>query len=377
MISREGMVRLGPLSLVLGLALVGAPARAEMTLSGLVDLVGKVSDPDYTNVTFGGTSNLDAVRGRLFLDATVAENVDAFGQVLATDAAGFTLYGAYVRIRDVGPTQLQLGIIPTPIGNWGPRTYSDRNPLVGVPLVQNHHTSLRTRERMTLDDLLANRDIRASGGLPILYDNCWNLGAEISGEVGAFDWSVAALAGSLAKPSREQTKDVPMGTGRLGWWIGPGLCIAADGWVGPYLDDGVEWLADDGIDPNDYLSGGFGGDVYASFRYLELHSEVYRAFWEAPGLPDLWITSGYVDAKYKLMTRWYVAARAEFFEPDRVDLPGGGAERWDYPVERLEWGVGVKPAPRVTVKAVAQHNRSRDTDLLDGDHYLLQFSAGF
>jgi hypothetical protein len=363
-------------SIVLPVLVAGvSPAAAEVKLSGLLDLLARNRQDDVTNVTFRGTSNLNAVRGRAFLDASVSDRMDAFVQVQVDRYDDFFLYGAYVRVRDLGPVGVQAGIIPWTVGNWGPRTYSDRNPLVGVPLVWNHHTSLNPREAQDLDALLAARDERTSSGLPVLYDNCWNVGAEAYGQAGAFDWSLGILAGSATLPTREQRKDVPQGTGRVAWWVTPSIALAADGWVGPYLFDDLE--AAQGVDPVDYLNAGFGGDFVATFRYLEIHSEMYRSLWEHPTLPDLWATAGYVEAKYKIVPAWYVAARAGFLEPDRVDLPAGGTAKWDHPVRRVEWGVGWSPARRVILKGVAQHVRFGGADALDRDHVMLQLSAGF
>ena len=136
-------------------------------------------------------------------------------------------------------------------------------------------------------------------------------------------------------------------------------------------------LAVDGFDPDDYLNAGYGGDLYATFRWVELHGELYRTLWEHPTLPDLWATSGYLDAKYKFTPGWYVAARGGFFEPGRVEDSVGVEHAWDYPVRRLEWGVGHQPMPRVVVKVVTKHNRFQGNGALDTDHYIVQLSAGF
>jgi hypothetical protein len=222
------------------MAIEAGIAEAQVSVGGIVDLVARNREADLTNRNFGGSSNLDEVRARVFLDAPVDQNVQVFTQLLIAGYGDLSLVGAYVRFDELagGSTGLQVGLIPSTVGNWGPRTYSDQNPLVGVPLVQNHHSALVPDSPQDVDSLRVERDRRSQGGLPILYDNCWNTGVEWFGQAGAFDWSVAALSGSTTLPTRSRAKDIPQGTARLAWHGGPAWVLGASGWVGPYLLDG-------------------------------------------------------------------------------------------------------------------------------------------
>jgi hypothetical protein len=352
-------------------------AAAQVSVGGIVDLVARNREADLTNRNFGGSSNLDELRARLFLDAPVDQNVQVFTQLLISGYGDLALVGAYIRFDEFAgsATGLQLGLIPSTVGNWGPRTYSDQNPLVGVPLVQNHHSAFVPDSPQTVDSLLVERDNRSQGGLPILYDNCWNTGIEWFGQAGEFDWSVAALSGSTTLPTRFRSKDIPQGTGRLAWHRGPAFVLGASGWIGPYLLDDMPGL--ETRDSSDYLNTGVGMDLAWMLRYVELHAEVYRAGWEHPMLPSLSAVSGYLEAKYKFRPRWHAAARLDAFEPGEIPDGSGGEMAWDYPVRRAEYGVGFRPSPRVMAKAVVQMNRFQGNDALDEDHYLMQVSARF
>ncbi len=354
-----------------------ASAAGQVAVGGIIDLVARNREADVTNRNFGGSSNLDELRARIFLDAPVDENVQVFTQLLIAGYGDVSLVGAYVRFDEIAgsATGLQLGLIPSTIGNWSPRTYSDQNPLIGVPLVQNHHSALLVDNDQNLDSLLVERDRRSQGGLPVLYDNCWNTGVEWFGQVGEFDWSLGALTGSTTKPTRFRNKDIPQGTLRLAWHQGPALVVGTSGWVGPYLLDDMSVLA--GADASDFLNTGLGVDLAWTLRYVELHGEVYRAGWEHPTLPNLSVVSGYLEAKYKFRPRWHAAARLDAFEPNEIADGAGGRMSWDYPVRRAEYGVGFRPSPRVMTKAVIQMNRFQGNDALDEDHYLMQVSARF
>jgi hypothetical protein len=341
-----------------------APGASQVTVGGLVDLVGRNDETDVTNTDSAGASNLDALRTTVFVDAEVDENVQLFTQFVFSGYDDLFLYGAYVRFDEVAgvPVSLNVGLIPSTVGQWGPRAHSDTNPLVGVPLVQNHRTSLTGWAlQSTVADLLAARDDRPERGVPMLYDSWWNTGVEACGQAGDFDWSVGALTGSVPMPTRERRKTLPQATGRLVWNRGPALALGASGWVGPYLWD--ELPAAGGADVEDLLNHGMGVDVTWTLRYLELHSEVFHEAWQHPVLPDLC---------------WYVAGRLEAFHPSEVRDASGNRVRWDYPVRRAEYGLGFRPSPRITVKAVVQSNRfDGGPATFDEDHYVAQLSARF
>ncbi|HEX2897990.1 MAG TPA: hypothetical protein VHP63_08080, partial [candidate division Zixibacteria bacterium] len=100
-------------------------ARADVQVSGLADFVVRNSQEyDITNYTFRGFSSFHTMRTRLFFDGTVDENTAFFAQVLI-NLNTFQLYGAYARFSNLAKNYLnaQVGLIPIPIGSYGPRTY--------------------------------------------------------------------------------------------------------------------------------------------------------------------------------------------------------------------------------------------------------------
>ena len=363
---------------VSALVLAATPIHADVAISGLADFVVRNGQNDVTNVNFRPTSNLDMTRTRLFLDTNVDEGIQFFTQFVASGYNDFFIYSAYLRFEELGgsPLNLHAGLIPSTVGNWGPRTYSDRNPLVGIPLLWNHHTTLSAGESQTsVEALRAARDTRNRHGLPILYDNCWNTGLELWGQAGPMDWSIAMLSGSTSLPKRERTKDVPQGTARVAWGRNPSFVVGVSGWAGPYLPDDSPVLA--GRDTEDFLNAGGGLDLSWTHRRLEVHSEIMHTTWEHPNLPRLGATSGYLEAKHKLFTRWYAAGRFEAFEPTEVRDSSGTNVKWDYAVRRVEAGVGFRVARRATLKAVTQVNRFQGAPSLGTEHYVLQVVAGF
>ncbi len=268
------------ISVVLALLFCSSSTFAQMQISGLSDILFKnAEEKDVTNLTFLGFSNFHSLRTRLFFDGSIDRDVYFFAQILVDNLTGFQLYAAYARFQNLsGPKlNLQLGLIPATIGSFAPRTYSDKNPLVGVPLLYNFHTAIDPRSlgsSGTLAELSAAKDARNRGGLPVIYDACWNTGIEIYGSAGNLDYSFGILSGSVSNPTVEQSKDIPQFTSRFVYNFGPGFKFGASVYYGPYLFDEVfgegDILENTQFRSSDYINAGIGYEFYFAKRYLEI-----------------------------------------------------------------------------------------------------------
>jgi hypothetical protein len=68
-------------------------------------------------------------------------------------------------------------------------------------------------------------------------------------------------------------------------------------------------------------------------------------------------TSAYVEGRYRVSPRWYVAARADTLTFSRVRgdrVFAGVPTTWDAPVKRLELGAGVYLQRNLTVRVSVQ-----------------------
>lgn len=367
---------------LLALCLAGA-VRAQVKVSGLSDFVFKNSSAeDYFNNSWKGTSNFHTLRTRLFFDAPIGDNSGLFVQMLF-DQYYFNLYGAYARFGNLAGKYLNLnvGLIPLTVGSFGSRTYSDQNPLIGTPLLYNYHSSYSASgpdTLHTLSQLLAEREDRPDNGMPIIFDAYWNTGAEFYGSAGKLDYSLGLLTGSVSRPTYEQYKNVPQFTTHLVYYFAPGFVVGTSAFYGPYLAEDL--YADSlptGAKYSSYINGGIGYEFYGVYRYLELRSETFYAYWQNPYLPTLKVTSGYLEAKYKLIPGWYVAGRYDFYQPAKLSTPDGGINRWDYPVNRVEVGIGYHVTRQALLKLVGQFNRVSGESDLNSDLYALQVSIRY
>jgi hypothetical protein len=377
------MYKLRILSLLLVLSLAPLGAVAQIEVSGLADLVFRNTDQeDVTNLTFRNFSNFHTSRARLFFDAAVAENTYMFTQILM-DNSTFQLYAAYARFTNLaGPyLNVQAGLIPTTVGSYVARAYSNRSPLIGTPLLYNAHTVFNPGGNGTVrttEDLVSQRVIRDNHGLPLIYDACWNTGIEAYGNAGKLAYSLGLLSGSLSKPMMQQEKNIPQVTTHLTYYASPALDFGMSAFYGPYLADGT--YADSlpaGKDAEEFMSGGAGYEFHYSRGHLEVYSEAYYAFWQHPWLADLTATSGYLEIKYALDVQWWLAGRFGFIEPGNLTDAIGNKVHWDYPIKRFEVGIGYKVNRNVLMKLVTQINRFEETDVYDSEHYALQLAVTF
>lgn len=368
-----------------------AAAAAQYQVTGSLDLVVRnLSSEDGSNKTFKGFSNFDFVRARIFFDAQPSEKVSVFTQVLVNNDK-FQLYGAYARLSRIGGADinLQAGLIPNPVGLWGPRTYADKNPLVGMPLMYLYHTALNPgSNQVTAEQLFATRgEGYEHYGLPIIYDPCWNTGLEVFGSAGMIDWSIGALSGAVSAPTVAREKDIPQVTGKLGFYFSPVFSLLLSGFAGPYMADispfqeeveGYPKLAAvyEEKDAEDFLNLGAGIGAHYDYGMLEMFSEAFVARWEHPVFDNLDAYSAYVDARYKVARQWYVAGRAETITFSKLDFGGTiGKQNWDYPLNRFELGVGYKIDESVLLKLVTQIARCSDNHDLDDETLAFQLST--
>ena len=304
-----------------------------------------------------------------------------FSQILV-DGNTFQLYGAYGRLSRIAGSEvnLQFGLIPSPVGAWGPRTYSDQNPLVGVPLLYNYHSSFvpgAPDSVRLVAELRAASDVRSNFGLPLLYDACWNTGVELYAVHNKLTYSFGLLSGAVSHPTTSQEKNIPQATTHITYAFNPGLVVGFSGFVGPYMaEGGINDSLPAGAKETDYLNVGVGYELYYSTRYFEAHSEAFYSYWEHPYVDNLKLFSGYLEGKYKFTPGWYCAGRVGFYEPGKLATGTGERIHWDYPVKRYEVGIGYHPNRKSTIKLVTQVNRFDFTDEFDSELYALQFSIG-
>jgi hypothetical protein len=373
--------------LVLVLAMPVA-SHAEIFVSGQMATVARNLAPDITNKTFPGFSPYDAVTMRLFFDATISERLAGFVQ-LYTSTAKMNIfpYGAYLRYDHTPQLHLEAGLIPTPVGLWGARTYADKNPLIAVPAIYQYRSSLDAKRSLqtTVDQLLKKRG--EAGNAPILYDFCWNTGVHGYANVGSFGFGLALLNGAMSNPQRSIVYERPNVVAHVEWIPSPYATVGAWAAAGPYLAPEFQDALEGGggyrspavaevNDIQDYNQIIIGTLLHLSGGHWDLHAEGLVNRFEHPYFGDLDNTGGYVDIRHSFATRWFIAGRADHLSYSRLDNPAADGARWDYPLTRWEAGLGRKMTEHSRFKIAVQVVRYDGAPAaLDDEVVALQFSV--
>jgi len=357
-----------------GLASAAVPSRADIKdahLRGLLDVAGAPSNTAVQlNTMNANTSNFDAYGLRLFAEGKPADQLELFTQVYASDVAGLWVVGAYGLFTPKPEKDLHLeaGKIPWPIGTWGPRTYSDKNPLVGVPLMYQYHTSL------PFDGVAANADqvLSQAGqgqfsvsyggfsfkGMPIVYDRCWDVGLVGLGSFRPVEFSVGVTNGtpSAAQAGRDNNKGKSF-MGRVGVIPLTGLRLGISASIGPYLSTSTEASLPAGAKADDFDQKLVMADFEYLFGHAELHAEGVANTWETPNVGNLTVHGYYVEGKYTFPVGLFLAARWDQLLFSDLQGSTSPPRPWDDDVSRFEGGAGFRVLRPLTAKVVYQRNK--------------------
>ena len=284
--------RVNTAALILLMALAPAAARAQggasVLVQGLADVEGWATDSASPLLTRNGGHPAALARLRLWsaLEPWRGFLLFAQGQLetgtARADAERTDVYLERIGVR-LAPRRafiVEGGKMPHPVGAFASRYLSSRNPLIGVP-----------------------------DGYPLEYP----LGLSVSGSSEHVDYRAAMVSLPVTHEGY-----LPEPTSRFRPALGVGLTPTA----GVHLGTSVTW--------GPYLNDTFGpallgGRLWSSFRqrvvgidaevsrgYLETHAELARSSYDVPrrDTPLDGLTY-YVEAKYTVAPRIYVAARYE------------------------------------------------------------------
>ncbi len=346
---------------------------AELRVRGLLDLVlSSGTEAREENGYTQGDSNFDPYRVHLFLDAKVAPTLDVYVEtILHEGAMNVTADGAYAQWTPWAnhDAHLQAGKVPWPIGTWGPRTYSDKNPLVGAPLMYQYHTSLAWNAPLaSVDALVANAGTGGYGlgyaygvtGMPVIDDRWWDVGAVVLGSRRPFEYALGVMQGSPGWPVTAGD-DTPGQTtlGRLGIVPTAGVRVGASGAYGTWMPDWFAYTLPPGRTLRDYHEWIAMSDVELSRGPLELRGEAFLKGWQTQSAGTLRLGGGYAEGRVDAFEGGWLAARWEALRFGDVTPSSGIARPWDDPIDRLEVGAGYRVSRDVRVKLAFQRNVRR------------------
>lgn len=363
---------------------VNALAQNSIHLRGLVDIVAS-DDEDYRwyNTLNTNDTNFDGLRSRLFLEAAHGQT-SVYLQFLVSPESydAYRFFGGYVmhRVLEDRNLFLEAGLIPIHDGIWASTTYSNKNPLVGLPMSYYWKTSMSAFSvPMSLDDVLAMRGqgqdgiaYRDSSGavrgqnwssMPILYDNCWNYGAYALGTLGRVEFAAGVTLGSASASVQGSDSNENLALhGKIGYAFTPGLKAWFSAQRGAYFDRLVTPYLPAGTTANDYFQNLWGVSADWKFWKLWLMGEFWANHFDTPvrsnGLDN---QSYYGQLVYSFIPGWDASVRYDAMRFNEVTNSAGQNVTWDAPVDRWETGVGYHVSRELVVKGVVQFTNLDNT----------------
>lgn len=367
-----------------------ASCASQLEIRGLFETVAAQRGHAYdTNLLTRGDSPLDASSVRLFVDGRVNDRLTVFSQFVMRDASEPYVDGAYLSYTPFPQRDLHLlaGKLPWAIGTYGPRTYSNRNPLIGSPLMYQYHSTLLWYEVVPSADVL----IAAAGtgqygvnyfgytegqGMPIVDDCYWDVGVTLTGSQRPLEYALGVTAGTPGWGSTMQDENSGKTLlGRFGLAPLPGVRFGVSGAYGPYLVAGLQPQMPPGRSVNDYHQKLVMADLELLVSRFELRAEGANNVWETPTVGDLEVRSAYAELKYAFGFGAFVAGRWDVLQFGEIPDSSGVKRPWDSDVTRIEAGVGYRFTPEVIGKVVHQRTRLENEYAPAKNHRLGLYAA--
>jgi hypothetical protein len=296
------------------------------------------------------------------------------GEVRSEDLSQLRPYAAYLRVRPwtAHAFDIQVGQIPPSFGAFGRRGYqTNDNPLIGYPLAYQYLTSLRHDAiPATVADLLVmrGRGWRAtypigvqepSTGVPLVSAFRWDTGIQAHWEGRIVDVTGAITTGTLSNPQGSDNNDGKQLSGRIGFRPLVGLIAGVSAARGDFLDDDVKQSLPD---PNaSYPQTAFGADAEYSRDHWLVRGELVWSRWDMPFVwppheANLDALGTWIEGRYRLTPRIYVAARVDRLGFSRLEVSTGLTPTWDAPVTRVEGDTGYYIRRNLVARFAVQYN---------------------
>jgi len=354
---------------------------ARLDLSGRLDLEGYYIDQRPPGLIFSDDKFFFNPRLALFVDAHLGQHLYSFVQVRfdrgfdpGLDADGDARFDEYL-LRytpfDDARVNLQAGKFATVVGNFVLRHQAWDNPFINAPLPYENVVAM-TDQSVPAGPagLLGRRAVADKKDLwvPLLWGPGYTTGASLFGTLGRFDYAFEFKnASSSSRPatwdarSSEIGWDAPTIGARLGYRPAAGWNLGVSASEGAYLLPVAEKTAafPAGKDREDYLQSTFAADARYEWRRLQLWAEIFASRFEVPNVGDADTLAWYLEAKYKLTSSLFVAARwnQQFF--GKVDDGLGGERRWDDDLWRIDAALGWRFTRHLQAKVQYSYTHER------------------
>lgn len=350
----------------------------------------------------------------LLFGAEVGDDLSLFAEVQTVNGISFVNYGlsAIYQPKGRGYLNFEVGKFLVPFGTFLGRRWASENPFIDFPLIYEYQTVLSAfdlpqdesellRVRGQGQSFQYHADVslahlgkfstsfsghlpRAGRGIRIISREAYLTGIQLFGSLGTVNYHLGITNGSLSNPADINNSNAANIFGRVSYTPLTGLLLGTSFSSGTYLDKGSlnPQLAPLGKRAEDFRQNSLGLDLSYSAGHLVFFSELILNRWQTPSIDEhLDARAFYLEGKYTLLTRFYVAARfsqidfADIDDPSDIDEDGRFRESWDFDVRQLELSLGYRINRHALMKLVGQVNRTQGAPTGDPSDNLFAFQT--
>jgi hypothetical protein len=350
-------------------------AEGRVVLGGDVAVAVAPEDRGFFNYGDYEQTTLRQVRLGLTAQARVNERLSFLGELRSDNLRTLEPFALYARIRPFPQYRLdiQAGRIPPTFGSFSRRTYSQDNPLIGLPLAYQYLTSLRSDVAPgDADELLRMRargwrssftygNLEPERGVPLVSALTWDTGVQVT-----TGWKMVTVAAAVTNgtPSRPLVSDDNAGkqlAARVSVKPATGFVVGGSFARGEFLSRDVRALLGPAADAYSYAQRAAGADLEYSRDRWVVRADAVLSEWQMP-LPThgaapfaLRAAAVALEGRYTFLPGFYGAARAEHLGFNRI-AGATHVDEWDAPVTRFEIGGGAYLQRNLTARVSLQTN---------------------
>lgn len=385
------------LALAYALAMPAASQQAGgLTIGGIIQTNYERPDASDAPIVFARSPHSFRSVLTLFLYYPIETGISAFATLESWQGLQIYVYAMGLDWRPGGQHYfaLRAGKFLAPFGNFLERRFASTNPLIGVPaayaifnnlsafvLPTSNSALLRTRgtgrslgayqsqTSMRSTGALSPQLISRNSGLNVVPESLYLTGLQALGTPGKWRYALALTNGALYNPAENNSSRGLNLMARLVFEPVTGLLLGASFARGVYLDrNSVQpVLGDIGKKTEMFHQTTFSADAGYTYGHAQVWIEYIRNRYDAPLLAEnLTLDAGYLEAKYNLSARFFMAARfsgvwyGKISDPEDVDADGDRQEPWDYPITLFELGLGYRAHRNAFFKLARMMYRIQD-----------------
>jgi hypothetical protein len=250
--------------------------------------------------------------------------------------------------------RIRVGKFATAFGDWVNRHLAWDNPLVSAPLLYDDLVTIT--DGVVPADMaafLARRDQPENKDtwIPLVWGPAYTTGASVAFGAGAVDVLLEAKQGAVsADPDtwNEWNRDTdPTFTAHIGWHPRAEWQLGASYSEGPYLRGAAAGGLPAGRALDDFKQRTVGLDLTFEHRRLQLWAELVSGRFEVPNVGHADMVGGFMEARWKLAPRWWLAGR---WNQSWFKTLDGAGQDWDRDLRRADIGLGFRHSAHLQAK---------------------------